>query len=461
MHALLRALTAVLLLSLGTFSAPQARAELIAANHKTDTVYLHPLRNGLSALTLVWPLGQVTEDRALALQAGLRSVLFGGTASRSPQDVVEYIRVKGIRQSVSTTRRHLLLTITAPKEVFPETLVHLENLLMEPTYTSGWYQRERETVRYAHATLSRNPDDVRAELQGYLSHQAGEADPAELGPTFRFGRPSQAILRSGDPVVEQRLAKLLSKLSQPAIGVRITLPKWLESRLDRKRFPFELPTGTIHFQDPTSSEMLIILARAEVFEDEPQMVGANLLMNHIGASANSDMFRILRQEMRASYDPRSYFDIVDKNRAVLLLSATVKADNWPRIYDEIGEIYQSTHSGNVPTSILTLLHQDAQKLFIERFFHNPIWSVNQLLREFPNGVKGNVVLPIIDAIDDASPRDIIANADSHLPPLDDYLLILIGGGPAPTAELRSNGYCTLPPNTPLKHCLTQLATVAN
>ena len=56
---------------------------------------------------------------------------------------------------------------------------------------------------------------------------------------------------------------------------------------------------------------------------------------------------------------------------------------------------------------------------------------------------------------------IIANASSHLPPLDDYLLILIGGGPAPTAELKANGYCVLPPNTPLKHCLSELATVGN
>lgn len=461
MHRLIRPLAAIVLLSLSVFSAPQARAELIAANHKTETVYLVPLRNGLSALTLVWPLEQVTEDRALALEAGLRSVVFGGTASRSAQDVLEYLKVKGIRQTVTTTRRHLLLTITAPKEVFPETLVHLQNLLTEPTYAPDWYNREREIVRPIPSTLSRNPDTVIGELRGYLTHQAGDTAPAELGPTFRFGRPSQAILRSGEAVVEQRLAKLLTKLSQPAISVRVTLPKWLQNRLDRKRFPFELPTGTIHFQDPSSSEMLILLAHAELFQDEPQIVGAELLMDQIGASVNSDMFRLLRQDMRASYDPRSYFHIVDKNQAILLLSATVEAGNWPQIHSKIGEIYQSARAGNVPEAGLQTLHSDVQRRFLNNLFHDPVWGANQYLREYPKGVKGEITLPIIDAIDHASTKNVIANASSHLPPLDDFLLILIGGGPAPTAELKANGYCALPPNTPLKHCLTELATVGN
>ena len=36
-------------------------------------------------------------------------------------------------------------------------------------------------------------------------------------------------------------------------------------------------------------------------------------------------------------------------------------------------------------------------------------------------------------------EEVIASSQTHLPPLDDFLLILIGGGPAPAEALKTRG----------------------
>ncbi|WP_294228565.1 hypothetical protein [uncultured Shimia sp.] len=461
MRSLIRQVTAGFLLALSLVSTPQARAELIAANDDTRSFYLLPLRNGLSALTLVWPMQQVTEERAHAMSAGLLSVITGGTSSRSPHEIHEYLELKGIEQVVTSTRRHLLLTVSAPNEVFPETLVHLENLLLESTYSNDWYQRDLQAVRIEHSTLTRDPGSVLGEIDGFLNYNPSDASSPPSDQTFRFGRPSHAILRSGDEEVEQRVAKLLAKLPRHKVNVRVTMPKWLEIMLGRNRFPFELPTGTIHFQDPSSSEMLILLAKAQMFEDEPQMVGANLLVDYIGANQDSEMFRLLRQEMRASYDPRSHFVTFDKNKAVILFSTTVEADTWPEIYTTLQSIYQTVRTGNVAQARLEMQRKIKLRRFSDNFFHTPDWGADQLLYEYPNGSDGDIFLPIVDAMETASAPDIIASAETFLPPLENYLLILIGGGDAPSPALKSNGYCALPANTPLKHCLEKLSNMGN
>ncbi|WP_299424694.1 hypothetical protein [uncultured Shimia sp.] len=461
MRAYIQHAAALLVAALCLLNAPQVRAELIAANSETRIAYLTPLRNGLSALTLVWPMEDVTEKRADALAAGLLSVTSGGTASRSPFEIHEYRKLNGIRQSIATTRTHLLFTISAPNEVFLETLVHLENLLMQPTYSKGWFDRNLQLMHTTPSTLTRNPGDVLHEINSFLDYNSEEASPAQFGPEFRFGQPSQAVLRSDDDVVKRRVSKLLAKLPRHAVNLRVTLPKWLEVMLGRDRFTYDLPSGTIHFQDPTSSEMLILLINAATFDNEEHIVGANLLANHIGANQSAEMFLKLRQEMRASYDPTSQFVMTDKNTAMIMLSATVAADRWPQIYASINDIYSSVRSGDVSIPRLDKQHQTLSRSFSDDAYHNPVWTARQYLYEYPDGASGQISLPIFTALEAASTKNIIANASSYLPPLDDYLLILIGGGPTPSADLKANGYCPLPPNTPLKHCLQQLRTEGN
>ncbi|MVO17097.1 hypothetical protein [Parasedimentitalea huanghaiensis] len=167
----------------------QARAELVASTGKTDFAYLAPLRNGLSAITLVWSIDRPTQDRIAKLTANLSSIISGGTSSRSPYEISTFLRLKGIRQDISTNGSNLLLTVSAPEEVFPETLVHLENLLLKPEFSKGWYARELQEINLENSSKTRRPSDVLNEVSYLLAFEPDEAAIVEVMASFVLGAP--------------------------------------------------------------------------------------------------------------------------------------------------------------------------------------------------------------------------------------------------------------------------------
>lgn len=450
-----------LMVVLCLLSAPQVRAEIVATTGDTKVVYLLPLRNGLSAITFVWPIDRLTKDRVTALKAGLASVVSGGTSSRSSYKISTFLRLKGIRQNVSTSGRNLLLTVSAPNEVFPETLVHLENLLLEPEYSRGWYARELQRISLKNSSKTRRPSDVLNEAAHFLEYEPDDAATAGSDGEFRFGRPSQAILRSGDKEVERRVMRLINKLPNAKVEWELPFVKWAEALTGADEQSFALPAGTIHFADPSSTEMLILFVKAEEFEDEGGQISANLLMDYIGANQGSEMFRVIRQEMRAAYSPRSDFMVMSKNKAILSLSATVEASKWPEVYDQIEAIYENTRAGKIERTGLDIQFGLLDRKIGGKFFTDPVWGVLKLLHEYPAGAIGGIEFPLFKAFKTVDLAEVITNSDAHLPPLEDYLLVLIGGGTAPTAALKSKGYCSLPKNTPLSFCLDALSNAEN
>jgi hypothetical protein len=437
-------------------SAQHARAELIATTGDVKLAGLAPLRNGVSAITLVWPVDPPTPGRAAALTAGLSSVVSGGTSSRSPYEIETFLRLKGIRQDIRIHGRNLLLTVSAPDDVFPETLVHLENLLLESEYSSGWYAREFQRNALKNASRTGRSSDVLSEVIYFLAYQSGDKAEAGNPGEFRFGGPAQVILRSGNKEVERRTVQLLRKLPKPTW--QLSVSKWAASLIRAVEPQFTLPSGIVHFADPDSSEMLVLLVKAEEFKDEGDQLGANLLLDYIGGNQGSEMFRIIRQEMRAAYDPHADFVVTNKNRAVLSLSATVEAEKWPEIHARIRQIYEDTRNGNIDRSGLKIQYDHLKGTYFSNFFNNPGWGERHYLNEYPEGVKGAIRLPILEELDRLSIDEIAANPKAHLPPLEEFLLILIGGGRAPTDAQKAEGYCALPKNTPLGYCLDILSS---
>lgn len=458
MQAFKPRIAATLLMVLCLLPAQQVQAELIATN-ETRFVSLIPLRNGLSAITLVWPVDPKTQGRVTALKAGLASVVAGGTSSRSPSDIDAFLRIKGVEQNISTNGRDILLTVSAPDDVFPETLVHLENLLLESNYSRGWYERELQAVSPKISSTTGRPSDILNEVAHFLAYAQDDETDAGNGDEFRFGRPAQIILRSGDKEVERRAIRLFNKL--PTAKWKLSLGKWAAVLTGADERPFSLPAGIIHLADPSSTEMLILFVKAEEFKDEDDQIGANLLMDYIGGKQGSEMFRIVRQEMRAAYDPHSDFIVMDKNRSFMSLSATVEAERWPEIHGKITEIYEDARAGKIDRAGLEIQLDLLRKTYSSLLFSNPSWGAQHYLNEYPEGVKGTIELPIFDALETASPDRIIADSEAHLPPLDDFLLILIGGGVAPAETLKSKGYCALPKHTPLGTCLDVLSNTLN
>lgn len=459
MQVLKRQIYIVFWVVLWFFPAEQVRAELVATNFDTKFVSLTPLRNGLSTVTLVWPIDTPTVGRITALRASLSSVVFGGTLSRSARDVDSFLHLKGIEQNISINGRNLSLTVSAANEVFPETLSHLENLLLEPSYSRGWYAREIEKMGLKISTKNGRPSDVLKEVAQFLVFGPDDASAIGNDGEFRFGRPSQIILRSADEEAERRVIRLLKKL--PKTNWKQLFSKWATSLTDTVVQPFTLPNGIIRFSDPNSTEMLILFVKAEEFDNESDQIGTNLLVDYIGASQGSEMFRIIRQEMRAAYDPRSDFVILNKKRAILSLSATVEANKWPEIYEKMGEIYENTRGGGVERAGLDIQYDKLNRHYYDRFFNHPTWGVQQYLYEYPNGPDGAITIPVFEALGAVSVAQIVANSALHLPPLEEFLVVLIGGGTVSSETLKSKDYCELPKNTPISFCLDVLSNTLN
>ena len=84
MQAFKRKILFVVLLVFGVVAAQPARAETIESTDGTKIVSLLPLRNGLSAITLVWPIDPLTLDRANALQAESLQQKLANNKSQDP-----------------------------------------------------------------------------------------------------------------------------------------------------------------------------------------------------------------------------------------------------------------------------------------------------------------------------------------------------------------------------------------
>ncbi|WP_170451733.1 hypothetical protein [Ruegeria arenilitoris] len=450
-------LLAVLFAALTLLPGERAQAELIATAGETKLVELSPLENGTSALTLVWTIDHPTLDRTAAMSAAIASVVTGGTSTRSSYEVSSFLKLKGVEQKIGRSGKNLTLTVSAPSDVFPEVLVHLENVLLEPRYTPDWYARELEASRPVISTRTRQPSDVLNEITNYLEFDPAATDEETLETDFQFGRPAQVILRSEDEEVMRRTVRLINSLPGARFRLGRTLSKWAEGWTGANGAPFALPKGIVHFADPDASEMLILFVNAKTFSNAQDQLGSNLLVDYIGANQGSEMFRVIRQSMRASYDPRSDFVVVGKNKAVIALSATVEASAWPEVHGKIMEIYQGVRDGGVVPESLEIQKDRLDRTYYHRFFTDPDWGARQFLDEHPDGVEGEITLPLFEAFRAVSTEETIENADTLLPPVEEFLVILIGGGVSPSADMRSDGYCALPKGAPISRCLNKLS----
>ncbi|NRB35158.1 MAG: hypothetical protein HRU31_10495, partial [Rhodobacteraceae bacterium] len=274
---------------------------------------------------------------------------------------------------------------------------------------------------------------------------------------FTFGRPHQVILRSEDEVVRQRTVDLIRKLPAPSGSVFGRLGTWLADKAAGAGPDMRLPRGVIHVADPDSSEMLIMLVAARDFGSSKSLLGAHILTDYIGGSQGSEMFRIIRQEMRAAYDPRSDFAMIGPTQAVIGFSATVEASAWPEIYATITDMYQRVRQGGATPEGLELQKQRLDSRFYRKFFFDPVWGMTQYLWEYPTGQAGEIRFPLFEAFATVTPQTMRREAETLLPPLDDFLLVLIGGGPAPSEDLTAQGYCQLSKGAPLQACLADLS----
>ncbi|MBR9862585.1 MAG: insulinase family protein [Rhodobacteraceae bacterium] len=425
-----------------------ARAELVAASSDPKIAQLTPMRNGLSAVTFVWAIPDFAMNRVLALNAGLSTAISAGTAELSPFEAETYREVNGISLGISTQDSDILLTMTAPHAVFAEALAHLNALLVNPAFSRDWYKRQSLLLTPVKATKNRRPDHVINVLSDYVRFPVETDGFDTRGVEFAFGMPRQIIIRTTERDPSPLIQSAVNGLTLRNADVEPT------NKPDR---PVDLPEGIIFAPDPDGEETLILAVHHSIFENAEQQINANLLLDYMGAYQGSEMFRIIRQEMRAAYDPASDFHQIARNQALLALSATVSTPDWPAVLETIRTIYESARAGDVGAQGLANNQRRLRSGFEYRFATNPSWTAMQFLFEYPDGTTGDVKIPLFSALVQAKLETIAANGKESLPPFSDYLILLIGGTLPPDTKMQEqNGYCELPLSEPLRYCLEKL-----
>ncbi len=428
------------------FTTPAfAQDELIASKTSPQFATLRPLANGLSALSLMWPLNSLAENRIEASHAGLATIIGGSTPTLSAFEAETYREINGIGLGITTLPQHIMLTITAPDDAFKDGLTHLGDLLTSSEFSRPWYARQSVQQRPLLATKTRRPGNVVGVLLDFMLFPEEDDGTDVSGLTFRFGMPSHVVLRAKDESARSAVNALLRGL--PIQPNDVSYPTVVTT---------DLPKGVIFAPDPDSLETLMYVIKSETFADEIDMVGANLLMDYMGVNQGSEMFRVIRQELRAAYSPASDFEQIGKNRAVMGMSATVLSQEWPTILSEMEGIYTRVRDGEATDQGLNNNKRRLINGLEHQFATNPRWGATQYMSEYTNGATGRIQFPLFGAIVNADFKKARKNAADHLPPFGDYLVILIGGAVPPPDAMKANGYCEQPLSKPLRHCLTQL-----
>jgi hypothetical protein len=434
----------IVLLSLLITAAPPANAELIASHEEPKLAQMNPLQNGLSAITFVWAISDFSLNRVTALQAGLSTILDGGTATLSAYDAETYREVNDISITVSPEENDILLTLSAPNAVFPDALKHLNALLRRPSFSQQWYRRELLQIEPGLATKNRSPNYVMSVMMDYARYPVASDGTDVRDLTFEFGMPRQIIIRSAQTDTQPLIDAAASGLPLRATPLPV---------VNKPAKPIALPKGVIFAPDPDAKETMIFVVNHKSFASAESEIGANLMLDYMGAYQGSEMFRIIRQEMRAAYDPSSNFSFSAHQQAMLALSATVVAQEWPTILQTINDIYTSARAGNATDTGLANNQRRLLSAFEYNFATNAHWTANQYLAEYPDGTKGKLLIPLFSALVRTEIESLRANAAENLPPFSDFLVILIGGSLAPTSELQTNQYCEQPLSKPLRYCL--------
>jgi hypothetical protein len=442
----LRQLTLGLLMA--TAIATPTFAQDRADDENTFITTFNTLTKGMASATMVWNLNGETVAQSNALQAFLSAKLNSGTDEIPTRDSIDFRTINAVDFMIRATPTHLLLSVEAPQETFSAAVDHLGALLAAPGVNENWLKRQTRAFRSISSTRLRTPELLESELSDYALY-TGETPTLPSGSmhTEILRRPNQIILNGKEYDFDNTADVLLAGL--------ITI----EARLNDFPAPERraLPRGTIHLVDPDATETLVFMGRLQEYDDVHQQAQADTLYKYMGYGPGSEMFRIVRQERRASYDPRSHFNQIGERLAITGLSATVPSTDWPEIHSVIAQIYDDARAGKNDQQGLDDSQNAMLNSMIGDLRREPDWLARRYLELYPiEPPKGRINLDLINAAFDMDTTTLNDFAADVLPPRDDMLNIIIGGSISPSAALRANGFCELQVGEPLEKCLDAL-----
>jgi hypothetical protein len=418
-----------------------------------DSTYIstfNTLTDGMASVSLVWTLHADSYEQSIALQALLSAKVNSPTDDVSTRQSIDFRTINNVDYAIGASPTQLIFTMQAPQDNFAAACNHVAALFSQSGIDANWLKRQSHAFRPISATRLRTPEILEAELVRYVNFPSN-------APVLTGGALQNEVLRSPNRIIMNAKDYDFENTADILMGSFDPYDATLNNTPPIK--PRSLPTGTIHLADADSTETLIFMGQTREFGTLTQQAQTDTLFKYMGYGPGSEMFRIVRQEKRASYDPRSHFTQIGEQRAFTGLSATVPSEKWPEIHDVIAQIYTDTRAGNNNEQGLNNSRNSMLNSLIGDLRREPNWLVQRYLELHPTKPpQGQISLDLLDASFDMDIDDINAQADNILPSADNMLTVIIGGEIAPSADMQKNGFCSLPVGEPLAYCLDKLAT---
>ena len=409
------------------------------------------LNNNVASVSLVWALNSQTKEQNRILQAFLAAKINGPIGNKSVGEVIDFRIINDINFSIDATPKHLILSMQSPKESFHTAVKHTNEILKNFEINDIWLKRKKHSFRNISSTQLRTPEILENELVDYVLYTGNDKILTKKNISSEIlRRPNQIILNARDFDFGNISNLLLEDL--PAYDAI------LNNEINKPTY--KLPNGVIHLEDKKSTETLIFIGTVQNFESLIHQAESNTLYKYMGYGAGSEMFRIIRQEKRASYDPRSHFSQIGEKLAFLGLSATVGSDRWDEIYSLMFDIHNNTRMGLNTSKGLKNSHNTVINELISNLRRKPNWLVKRYLELHPEQPpKASINLELIDASFDVSVSELNNKAINILSDPSRLISIIIGGKINSRIKKDSTSYCQLPKKKPLEFCLKKLSKV--
>jgi len=407
------------------------------------------LDDDIASASLVWALNSKSKEQNRKFQAFLAAKINGPIGRKTVREIIDFRIINDINFSIDATPNHLILTVQSPKESFALAASHTNEILKNTAINEIWLKRKNYSFRNISSTKLRTPELLENELISYVLFTGSDEIISKDSINLEISRrPNQIILNARNFEFND-ITNILLK----------DLPTYNAILNDEANKPFhQLPNGVIHLEDEEATETLIFIGAVQSFNSLIHQAETNTLYKYMGYGAGSEMFRIIRQEKRASYDPRSHFNQISEKLAFTGLSATVASETWDEIHNLMYDIYNNTRMGlNTPQGLKNS-HNIVINELITNLRKKPNWLVKRYLELHPDQPPETLInLELIDASFGVSPDLLNNKAVKTLSHPSNLISIIIGGKINNKIKKDDASYCQLPKGKSLAFCLEKLS----
>lgn len=406
------------------------------------------LDDDIASASLVWTLNSKSKEQNRKLQAFLAAKINGPIGRKSVREIIDFRIINDINFSIDATSNHLILTVQSQKESFALAASHTNEIIKNTAINETWLKRKNYSFRNISSTKLRTPELLENELISYVLFTGSDEIISKDSINLEISRRPNQIIFNARNFEFNDITNILLK----------DLPTYNAILNDEANKPFhQLPHGVIHLEDEEATETLIFIGTVQSFNSLIHQAETNTLFKYMGYGAGSEMFRIIRQEKRASYDPRSHFNQISEKLAFTGLSATVASETWDEIHNLMYDIYNNTRMGLNTRQGLKNSHNIVINELITNLRKKPNWLVKRYLELHPDQPpETSINLELINASFDVSPDLLNNKAVKTLSDPSNLISIIIGGKINNKIRKDDASYCQLPKGKSLAFCLEKL-----